>query len=626
MNVLTKPVPNAEAGVDIEACLRTAAAQTLLRSEIELIHGFIRQLPPGAAKAELDYWLEDPAARAQYDGYLRAALAAEFIRLGAGRVVCFAAQPGDSVPVPPAWGAPVVRWLERVAKHCADGTLSDAALLLALTRLTDELPGLLYDMDCDALADVLEAGMGQAAIRGAEIGLQKLTTKSTNNAKAGVQTFAAGDVEAPAVSLGPLAEAVKKLDQRTPVAAKLSSAEWARVPLALRERAQFSAGVASVRFLAEVQDQMRKRLAWEKESVANGEAFVDRGSFISHMREIAEQEGLDTTSDGRAGQRGTVRDIRSARRLGLIYDMQNNMATEFSRWKMDHDADVLDEFPAQRLLPSTADKPRPDEFWRGRWAEAGSAVGWLGASPGDMVALKTSPIWTALSAFGVPWPPFDYGSQRMLEDVDRAEAEAIGLLQPDRPVPQFGEQGGSGPQEFNDELAMSVRNNVPEMQTWLKDEFGDQVDIDPKSGVATWQGNKIADLYDKALANPQFKGKVNLGQATPAAIAKAAPLMDIRQHKMMLTADDVRKAMKTHGETEQWPGQRPLTRLDFEVLPHVWRAPDAVTRWTKTQMQEREKTKYTLEFRKRMLGQQWVVAWQRTPGNVLFPNTMWVEE
>jgi hypothetical protein len=29
---------------------------------------------------------------------------------------------------------------------------------------------------------------------------------------------------------------------------------------------------------------------------------------------------------------------------------------------------------------------------------------------GRMIALKSDPIWTAISAFGTPYPPFDYNS------------------------------------------------------------------------------------------------------------------------------------------------------------------------------------------------------------------------
>lgn len=49
-------------------------------------------------------------------------------------------------------------------------------------------------------------------------------------------------------------------------------------------------------------------------------------------------------------------------------------------------------------------------------------------SAGRMIALKDDPIWTEISAFGLPYAPFDYNSGMDLRDIDRDEAEALGLL------------------------------------------------------------------------------------------------------------------------------------------------------------------------------------------------------
>ena len=45
-----------------------------------------------------------------------------------------------------------------------------------------------------------------------------------------------------------------------------------------------------------------------------------------------------------------------------------------------------------------------------------------------MIALKNDPVWTALSRFGRPWPPFDYDSGMGIADIDRETAETLGLL------------------------------------------------------------------------------------------------------------------------------------------------------------------------------------------------------
>lgn len=488
-------------------------------------------------------WLTTPETRTMAPGcvggsqHTRLGEIARLPRVAEG-LCLFSANDQQPVAVAQGWGSPIVDWMERVAILCSDQNLDGAALLEKIEAEVDALVDVAALMDISALADTLEAGMGGAALAGAELALKKAAGKK------GFTTFAAGDDEPVIVQRGrpvageripardeepavvqrgrrvageripprddgttlvqqgrttpgeripqredgviatyaPLGEAVAKLNRKTPIGSKLTSAEWARMPLALRERAQFSARVESVRFLGTVQDQMRKRLSLEKERLANGKsAFVDRGSFIQTMRRIAEEENLNTTSN--ASQRGSVRDIRSAKRLGLIYDMQTNQAQEYARWKMDHDADVLDAFPAQRFLRvMDVAKPREDGFWASRWNEAGAKVNWAGAKQRPMVALKTSPIWAALSIFGTPWPPFDWGSGMGLEDVDREEAETMGLLKRAAPVPELG----GGEPSFNNGLEASVADLPARMVTWLIDGFGDQVEI--ADGRARWIG------------------------------------------------------------------------------------------------------------------------------------------
>jgi hypothetical protein len=375
----------------------------------------------------------------------------------------------------PGWGAPALDWIEAVVEAASTEKLTGEQLVAAIEKQAARLPAVLQQMDFGALVDVLEAAMGAATIWGASQALAKTPALATLAA-----TLPGGIVVAP------LQEAVAKLGERSVVARKLTSFEWSKVPLALRERAQFSARVGSARFLQAVQDKINLRLKLEKERLANGkEAFVDRSSFIADMRALAQEENLDTTTDGRALQRGTVRDIRSAKRLGLIFDQQTQQATEFARWKMDQDPDVLDAYPAQRFV-RIEDRDRPRQDWFERWGAAGEEVGWAGALQGQMAALKTSPIWARLSAFGVPWPPFDFGSGMGLEDLARDEAEALGLVQPAEAVPTF--ERGADPQGLNDRLEASVAELSEDMRGWLTRSLGDSVEI--AGDTMRWAGEK----------------------------------------------------------------------------------------------------------------------------------------
>jgi hypothetical protein len=535
-----------------------------------------------------------------------------------GAVVALTADNAETPRLPAEWLAPVDAFFSSLLRKVADESIPDAVLLDAIELAIAGMPGLIEAMDVDALAETLEAGLGQAVLAKAKSRKQKAEI-----------TALSADGEG--IAFAPLAEAVAKLDRRTPVGAMLTSAQWARVPLALRERAFFSAKVESVRFLAEAQEKLRMRLSLEKENLANGKsAFVDRGSFVMDMQRIAAEEGIQTTDES---GRGTVRDIRSVRRLNLIYDQQTRQAQEYARWKMDHDADVLDEFPAYRLGESTADNPRDEAFWRGRWAEAGSSVGWEGALQEDMVALKTSPIWQALSRFGTPWPPFDYGSQRDLDDVDRQEAEALGLLDPNAPVPEF--DGGSG-REFDGETGAAMGFNdkleasVQKFSEWDRKEmeiyFGDQVQV--HNGIMKWQGNLIGDLVDDIIKagldtpfdNKAFAGRsLNLGKATPRTLA-AAEIggVDLTGSHMQLTPDVVHHILRRHGEGRELnPNQIAVMKRDMELLPHVWRDPDNVLK---------NKDDPNRPFlRKRIVGVDVMVVWDKYRQGEYIPVSMRIE-
>lgn len=267
-----------------------------------------------------------------------------------------------------------------------------------------------------------------------------------------------------AISVKPLADAVEKISAKTPVGSTLRSAEWAEVPLAIRERAQFSAGVTSARVLQTIQDRMQGALKLEREKLANGKsARFDRSSFIDALRQVGREEGLDAALDPK--DRGTIKDITSVPRLGLIFDMQQAQAQEFARWKADQDEGALLVFPAYEFK-RIENRREKRANWPDRWAKAARETGDAEAlqvlrATGRMIALKTSGIWSKLSIFGTPWPPFDWGSGMGLEDVSRDEAVSMGLLKADtRPQPVV--------KHFNDDLQASVRNIQPGLMERLQ--------------------------------------------------------------------------------------------------------------------------------------------------------------
>jgi hypothetical protein len=255
----------------------------------------------------------------------------------------------------------------------------------------------------------------------------------------------------------PIAAAVAKLGDKSVVASTLRTAEWEGVPLALRERAFFSAGVEQADFLSTAQGKIQSALQLQKEQLANGsEAYVDRSSFIGDMRKLAQDSGLSTETN-------TLTDLASRARLKLIYDMQTQQAFNFARWKTDQDPDLLDAYPAQELVRVESRQTQRD--WASRWSEAGGEL-----VAGRMVALKNNPIWTDISRFETPWPPYDFGSGMGLKDISRTEAEDLGLLTAEDTVQP-------GAIDFNDSLEASLANLEPGVVDALTTVFGNLIEI-----------------------------------------------------------------------------------------------------------------------------------------------------
>lgn len=277
------------------------------------------------------------------------------------------------------------------------------------------------------------------------------------------------------VLTSPWQAAVDRISGKTVVGSRLRSADWAKMPQALRDGALFSSGVEDVRIMS----AMREKLSQAAQQVRTGGTLMDRGRFVADMRNML---------GAAPGDSGELTDITSVRRLELIWNYQQTEIHAFASRKADLDPDLMDAFPGYRLV--RIESRRVPRDWLILWAAAGSAVGWLGASRRSMIALKTSPIWAALSQFGRPWPPFRYGSGMGLDDADRDECEEEGLLPKDEPPAERLQRLRDGAAEhqrnWNDSLAASVKGLDAKALEWLKSAFGDQISIEAES--VRWTG------------------------------------------------------------------------------------------------------------------------------------------
>jgi len=298
----------------------------------------------------------------------------------------------------------------------------------------------------------------------------------------------------------PLAGVTATLSGKTPIGSVLRSAEWENVPAQLRDSAFFSAGVESVRALSEAQAGLRKILELSRDP--NGAISMDRSKFVAEMQKLSNQLGLRNTD---SNKRGGLEDFGSERRLRLIFEQQIGQAQSKAYYLSGQDPDVLDAWPAQELVRLRASKvPRN---WLQRWTDAGGQL-----VDGRMIALKTSPIWTKLSRFDRPWPPFDYGSGMGLDEIDRETAESLGLIRPGEVIK---------PSVARDEAAMkaSVKGLAPDMLKALRHVFGDQIHI--KGDEVLWRNNVPAS--NPAPAPEPEEDAPEPEAAAPASVADIAP-------------------------------------------------------------------------------------------------------
>lgn len=279
-------------------------------------------------------------------------------------------------------------------------------------------------------------------------------------------------------------EALHKLGERSPVGSILRSAEWSRVPVAIRERSFFSATVEDVRFLQRGRNFLLDFLKGTRLTNDKGETYLKAGGraqFIEELQRFALREGMGALDPE---LKGTVRDVASETRLGLIFDTNLKSIHDYGYWKQGMDPDILDAFPAQKFVRIAAVMiKRPVHQ----------------ANEGAVRRKDDLRFWLAMNdanigGFGVPWGPWGFNSGMETEDVGRQEAESLGLVTLDERVvgDQMSEirdqspKAGSGIRradiDFNANLAASTRGLAQPMINLLKIAFGDHV---------TFEGDRV---------------------------------------------------------------------------------------------------------------------------------------
>lgn len=136
--------------------------------------------------------------------------------------------------------------------------------------------------------------------------------------------------------------------------------------------------------------------------VAEASGMILRSGYISHDRGFGNMAG--------------------EKRLLMYQDTATSMTNQFNYWDSGMIEDVLNSFPAAKLIVEI-DNAFDARSLPERWSVCGGPC-----FSGQMIALKWDKIWNKISAFDLPFPPFALGSGYGLEDVDRDEAESLGLI------------------------------------------------------------------------------------------------------------------------------------------------------------------------------------------------------
>ena len=272
--------------------------------------------------------------------------------------------------------------------------------------------------------------------------------------------------------------------------------------------------------------------------------------------------------------KGGLSDPGSAPRANVLVDTNAGMAAAYCRAEIANSYGARLAFPAQELV--RVEDRREKRDWRARWTANGGKL-----FQNRMVALKSDPVWTKISRFGHPYPPFDWGSGMGVEDVSREDAIALGVIKEDYAPPPT-----SPLKAFNDGLEASLKVDPAEFEK-LKAMFGDQIRLE--NDTLHWRH----DIFKEAFtARKPFE--IKLGCASPSVYERVSDsdlALVLRDTPLVVTQKWLNRKRKKgidhrdHFKTlPDEPNDIPLTLADVELLPSVWREPDTVEKVGQTRI------------------------------------------
>ena len=258
----------------------------------------------------------------------------------------------------------------------------------------------------------------------------------------------------------PFDEALESVELKAILPTAASTFQLRRIAPELRARAFFSARTTNAWYLGRMHEMIGDLVGARR--TAEG-ILLNPAEVRTQLKESLNAIGYDPEAAG--VKPGSLKDLSSDARLNLIIDTQEKMAAGYGSWAQGQNAAVLDQWPAQELYRAEGRKEPRD--WISCWRDVGGQF----YGGGRMIALKNDQIWTRVSAFGLPYPPFDFNSGMDVADVTRDEAIDFGLIDRDTKIQ---------PQErpFNEGLeAASPVERQTALFTALLESLGPQVEF-----------------------------------------------------------------------------------------------------------------------------------------------------
>ena len=339
----------------------------------------------------------------------------------------------------------------------------------------------------------------------------------------------------------------------------MDSSAWDRVRAGIKDRAFFSSRVESVRFL----DVCCSKIADLLGNVRNSDgALTSRAEVVSSIMRAAREAGISSGS-------ASISDPGSEARANVIIDTNAGLAAGYARLEMDSTLGARIAFPCYELV--RIEERNVPRDWRSKWIAKGGRL-----YQGRMVALKDDPIWTAISRFGCPYPPFDYNSGMGLDDVSHDEAVSLGVIKDDYEPPEK-----SPLESFNANLEADLNmDRTSASFSSLKDDFGDQ--IIERDGKAMWRSQFVRDTIEESYGE---NGRIiKLGKVSDAALSKVPDelksiLEGSKGERMGLTlTKELATHLKDHKHYKVDPRKTniPIQPHDLDLVPTLWRDPDRV--------------------------------------------------